>query len=103
MMQEELSAQPDRGAVVPGLGGVRKARAANPGRGKGKRGGFRYLYLYLEIRRHNHLVDFLEQNEQEDDSEEKRRHMREAAEEIKRDAGDRQLLRRTRGKCTRSR
>lgn len=38
----------DRGAMVPGLGGVRKARVANPARGKGKRGGFRYLYLYLE-------------------------------------------------------
>ncbi len=88
MMQEELSAQPDRGAVVPGLGGVRKARAANPGRGKGKRGGFRYLYLYLEIRRHIHLLYLLDKNEQEDVSEEQRRQMRGWAAEIKREAGN---------------
>jgi mRNA-degrading endonuclease RelE of RelBE toxin-antitoxin system len=54
-IQRDLAAKPDRGAMVPGLGGVRKARVANPGRGKGKRGGYRYLYLYLETRRHIHL------------------------------------------------
>ncbi len=88
LMQEELSAQPDRGSVVPGLSGIRKARAANPGRGKGKRGGFRYLYLYLEIRRHIHLLYLLDKNEQEDASEEQRRQMREWAAEIKREAGN---------------
>ena len=34
LMQEELSAQPDRGSVVPGLSGIRKARAANPGKAR---------------------------------------------------------------------
>jgi hypothetical protein len=50
-IQRELLEKPDRGTMVPGLGGVRKARIANPGRGKGKRGGYRYLYgcgLYLQ-------------------------------------------------------
>jgi hypothetical protein len=88
MIQEELSAKPDRGAVVPGLGGIRKGRAANPGRGKGKRGGFRYLYLYLEVRRHIHLFYLLDKNEQEDASEEQRRQMREWAAEIKRQTGN---------------
>ena len=27
---------------------MHKARAADPSRGKGKRGGFRYLYYYIE-------------------------------------------------------
>jgi len=40
-IQEELMKKPDRGDMVPGLGGVRKARIANPGRSKGKRGGYR--------------------------------------------------------------
>jgi hypothetical protein len=31
------------------LGGIRKARTADPSRKKGKRGGFRYLYLYLYL------------------------------------------------------
>jgi hypothetical protein len=88
LIQEELSARPDRGAVVPGLGGIRKARAANPSRGKGKRGGFRYLYLYLEFRRHIHLFYLLDKNEQEDASEEQRRQMREWAAEIKRETGN---------------
>jgi len=49
-IQEELARKPDRGVLVPGLGGVRKARMSNPIRGKEKRGGYRYLYLYLEKR-----------------------------------------------------
>jgi hypothetical protein len=36
---DDLERKPERGAVIPGLGGVRKARIANPGRGEGKRGG----------------------------------------------------------------
>ncbi len=59
-IQEDLQRNPDRGAMVRGLGGVRKARVANPSRGKGKRGGYRYLYLYLELRRHIHLLFLLE-------------------------------------------
>ena len=35
-IQGDLETKPDRGAMVPGLGGVRKARIANPGRGKGE-------------------------------------------------------------------
>ena len=71
-IQGDLERYPERGAMVPGLGGVRKARVANPGRGKGKRGGYRYLYLYLETRRHIHLLLLLDKNEQEDASEAQR-------------------------------
>ncbi len=52
--------------MVKGLAGIRKARITNPGRGKGKRGGFRYLYLYLEHRSHVHLLFLLDKNEQDD-------------------------------------
>jgi hypothetical protein len=57
---------PQRGSIVRGLGGIRKARVANPSRGKGTRGGFRYLYVYLEHRSHIHLIFLLDKNEQED-------------------------------------
>jgi len=46
-IESDLLQNPERGRLVPGLGGVRKARTADPGRGKGKRGGLRYLYLYM--------------------------------------------------------
>lgn len=87
-IQEELERKPDRGAMVPGLGGVRKARIANPGRGKGKRGGYRYLYLYLEKKQNVHLLILLDKNEQEDANEQQRRQMREWVAQVKRDSGD---------------
>ena len=45
-------------AGSPGLGGVHKARIANPGCGNGKRGGYRYLYLYFQDARCIHLLIF---------------------------------------------
>lgn len=65
-IQDDLLANPFRGSVLQGLGGIRKARAINPARGKGKRGGFRYWYLYLQHRHHIHLLLLLDKNERED-------------------------------------
>lgn len=41
-LQAALVEAPDRGALVPGSGGVRKLRWSQPGRGK--RGGVRVIY-----------------------------------------------------------
>lgn len=41
-LQATLAEAPERGAIVPGSGGVRKLRWAQPGRGK--RGGLRVIY-----------------------------------------------------------
>jgi hypothetical protein len=83
-IQTELVKNPDRGAMVPGLGGVRKARLANPTSGKGKCGGYRYLYLYRETKGHIHLLVLLDKNEQEDASEKQRKQIRELVAQIKR-------------------
>ena len=42
LLQKALADSPDQGAQVPGAGGVRKVRWAQPGRGK--RGGIRVIY-----------------------------------------------------------
>jgi hypothetical protein len=83
-IQEDLLANPHRGNVVQGLGGIRKARASNPSRGKGKRGGLRYWYLYLERRAHIHLLILLDKDEHEDLDFEERTALRRMVAELKR-------------------
>jgi len=75
-LQNALLRDPTRGDLVRGLGGIRKARSANPGRGKGTRGGYRYMHLYLEHREHIHLLFLFDKDEQEDLSEKERKALR---------------------------
>ena len=83
-IQDDLIANPQRGTVVRGLGGIRKARVGNPRRGKGKRGGFRYWYLFLERRDHIHLLILLDKDEQEDLNSQQRTALRRMVEELRR-------------------
>jgi mRNA-degrading endonuclease RelE of RelBE toxin-antitoxin system len=55
-IQSELVQNPERGAVVKGTHGVRKARVADPTSARGKSGSYRYLYLYLEHAGRIHLL-----------------------------------------------
>jgi hypothetical protein len=57
---------PERGTRVKGLGGIQKARAEDPRRGKGKRGGFRYMYYYIEPDKQIFLMAIFSKDEQED-------------------------------------
>ena len=86
-IQNDLIENPEKGSVVQGLGGIRKARAANPTRGKGKRGGLRHLYLYLRDRDHIHLLFLLDKDEQEDLSSEEQRDIRHMVAQLKRLGG----------------
>jgi hypothetical protein len=86
-IQADLIKNPERGDVVQGLGGIREARCSNPGRGKGKRGGFRYLFLYLEDRSQIHLLYLLDKDEQEDLSADERKAVRAWVGEIKKSKG----------------
>jgi hypothetical protein len=83
-MQNDLLQDPERGEIVRGLGGIRKARIANPARGKGTRGGYRYMHLYLARRDHIHLLFLLDKNEQEDMDEKQRKALRQMVAELKR-------------------
>jgi hypothetical protein len=82
-IQDDLIANPQRGSMVRGLSGIRKARTGNPRRGKGKRGGFRYWYLYLERRDHIHLLILLDKDEQEDLDSRQRATLRRMVAELK--------------------
>jgi hypothetical protein len=82
-IQGDLIKDPERGDLIQGLGGIRKARCSNPARGKGKRGGFRYLFLYLEDRGQIHLLYLLDKDEQEDLSTDERKALRAWVGEIK--------------------
>src|SRR5438105_15016198 len=53
--QNELAANPEKGPLVKGSGGLRKVRMALPGRGKS--GGARILYLWFP--RHGTFVFYL--------------------------------------------
>jgi hypothetical protein len=82
-LQSGLVDNPVRGDVVKGLGGIRKSRIANPGRGKGKRGGFRYMYLHVEHKDHIHLLFLFDKDEQEDLNAAQRAFLRQLVSNIK--------------------
>jgi hypothetical protein len=49
-IQLDLVRNPERGAIVKGTHGVRKARVADPASSQGKSSSYRYLYLILNTR-----------------------------------------------------
>ena len=63
-IQADLVQNPERGDVVKGTHGVRKARVADPGSSRGKSGSYRYLYLYLEHAGRIHLLYLFSKGEQ---------------------------------------
>ena len=65
-IQSELIQNPERGAIVKGTHGVRKARIAEPTSSRGKSGSYRYLYLYLEHAGRIHLLYLFSKGEQGD-------------------------------------
>jgi hypothetical protein len=83
-VQYDLLRDPTRGDVVKGLGGIRKARLANPARGKGTRSGYRYMHVYLERREHIHLLFLFDKDGQEDLSEKERKALRQMVAELRR-------------------
>jgi hypothetical protein len=72
-IQSDLVQNPQRGDIVKGTHGVRKARVADPSSSRGKSGGYRYLYLYLEHAGRIHLLYLFSKGEQADLSPEQMR------------------------------
>ena len=65
-IQSDLLENPERGRMIQGTAGVRKARVAEPTRGKGKSDGFRYMYYYIEQDGQVFLLMIFSKNEQAD-------------------------------------
>ncbi len=65
-IQSDLVQNPERGVVVKGTHGVRKARVADPASSRGKSGSYRYLYLYLEHAGRIHLLYLFSKGERAD-------------------------------------
>jgi hypothetical protein len=82
-IQNDLLANPKCGKVVEGTAGVRKARVANPARGKGKSGGFRYLYFYIEQEGQIFLLMIFSKDEQDDLTREQKKKLAKAIQELK--------------------
>lgn len=82
-IQNDLLENPERGSVVQETGGVRKARVANPKRGKGKRGGFRYLYFYIESDGQIFLMMIFSKGEQSDLTKEQKKALKRAILELR--------------------
>jgi hypothetical protein len=82
-IQNDLLANPKRGQVVQGTGGIRKARASDPARGKGKRGGFRYMYYFIERDGQIYLLMVFTKDEQDDLTKDQKKRLAGAIRELR--------------------
>jgi hypothetical protein len=74
MMEESIAERPDAHPVIPGTGGVRKARWAR--RGMGKRGGVRAVYYFFLRADLVYMLDLYAKNEKTDLSAADKRELR---------------------------
>ncbi|MGD0897328.1 MAG: type II toxin-antitoxin system RelE/ParE family toxin [Thermoguttaceae bacterium] len=69
---------------MPGCGGLRKLRIADPRRQKGKRGGARVIYLHIPEANQFLMLDIYRKGEKDDLTPAEKRDLRELAREYKR-------------------
>lgn len=82
-IQAQIMKDPDVGKLMPGTGGLRKLRMPDPGRKKGKRGGFRVVYLDLADRDRTYLLALYNKDAKEDLSQEEKKTLRTLAAQLK--------------------
>ena len=84
--QNDLAREPEKGAVMQGCGGLRKARVEAPQRGKRKRGGFRVIYLHIPEAGRIDLLAIYGKDCQDDLTEPQKRALKQMAEQARREA-----------------
>ena len=85
-LQNELMQDPERGAVMPDCGGLRKLRAADSRKRRGKRGGSRVIYLHVPEVDWIYLLDIYGKGEQEDLTPDEKKTLRRLAKLFKNEA-----------------
>ena len=85
-LQNQLIADPTKGAVIPGCGGLRKVRVEDVGRSRGTRGGARVIYLNIPVVGRIDLVAICGKDETDDLSAAQRRILSALARQAKREA-----------------
>src|ERR1700681_3897454 len=99
VLQNELAKNPEAGDVMPGTGGFRKVRWADPRRGKGRRGGLRIIYYSFSSDQQIWLITLYDKNEAADLTPKEKKALKSAVEaELK----ARQAKRRAPGRTARS-
>jgi len=83
VLQQVLMNRPDVGDVMPGCGGLRKLRIADPIGRKGRRGGARIIYLHIPEVSRFYLLDVSGKNEKSDLSADEKRFLRRIADQIR--------------------
>ncbi|HEX3450361.1 MAG TPA: type II toxin-antitoxin system RelE/ParE family toxin [Isosphaeraceae bacterium] len=81
----------DTGLVIPGCGGLRKMRVADPKRGKGKWGGARVICLHIQELDHVRLVTVYGKDKKDDVSADDKKPFRRFARILKDQARRRRL------------
>ena len=76
----------ESGRIIQGTGGLRKARLADAGRGKGKRGAYRVIYLDLASVERTYLLALYDKDEKDDILPDEKRMLKSLVETLKREA-----------------
>src|SRR5215208_4366322 len=84
--QRALWGNPRSGKVMPGCGGLRKVRLADPHRRKGKRSGFRVIYLDIPEVDCVLLLDIYGKDEKDDLNAAEKKLLKLLAQELKQEA-----------------
>lgn len=77
-LQIELARNPGHGPLIPGTGGFRKIRWADPRRGKGRRGGLRIIYYHFLSEQQIWLMTLYGKDEAADLTPEEKKALRDA-------------------------
>lgn len=85
-LQQELMADPEKGDVIKGAGGLRKVRVAEAKRKKGKRGGARIIYLHVPEARWFYMIDIYGKDEKDDLSNDEKKFLSELCDELRMEA-----------------